>query len=167
VGFLTVLADKLIGELGLDPKHVFASGVSRGGHMAYRLALEAPARFRAVAAVSSNLPAPENFKCHPAAGSKASVMIMDGTADPLNPFQGGEVSFYGMYKRGSVLSSEKSGEYLAALAGLSATPAITQQHLGDGHGMPQPYWRNPRILGPTASLDGPAVIWAFFARQEN
>jgi polyhydroxybutyrate depolymerase len=192
VGFLTGLADKLIGELGIDPTRVFAAGVSRGGQMAYRLALEAPSRFRAVAAVSANLPAPENFKCHPAAHGKASVMIMVGTADPLDPFQGGEVTFYGMYKRGTVLSAEKSGEYFAAFAGLPATPAITEQYVGGGteveeflwgkgsatemelvaiqgggHGMPQLDWRNPRILGPTAKVDGPAMIWEFFARQQT
>jgi polyhydroxybutyrate depolymerase len=38
---------------------------------------------------------------------------------------------------------------------------------GGGHGMPQAYWRNPRLLGPTADLDGTAMIWAFFARQQD
>jgi polyhydroxybutyrate depolymerase len=37
---------------------------------------------------------------------------------------------------------------------------------GGGHGMPQPYWRRPRILGPSPSEpNGPAVIWSFFERQ--
>ncbi|MFI4967339.1 MAG: alpha/beta hydrolase family esterase [Gammaproteobacteria bacterium] len=192
VGFLTALADKLIGELGLDPKRVFATGVSRGGHMAYRLALEAPGRFRAVAAVSANVPIPENFKCKPAAQGSASVMIMDGTADPLNTFEGGEVKFFGMYARGKVLSARESGRYFADLDHLSGAPETsvapamdgfqvermlwhdgsrTEVELvaihGGGHGMPQPYWRNPRLLGPTASLDGPAMIWAFFAQQQD
>ena len=35
-----------------------------------------------------------------------------------------------------------------------------------GHGMPQPYLRYPRLLGPTLEEpNGPAVIWAFFERQ--
>jgi polyhydroxybutyrate depolymerase len=51
VGFLTGIVDKLISEIGVDPGRVFATGISRGGHMAFRLALEAPSRFRAVAAV--------------------------------------------------------------------------------------------------------------------
>ena len=37
---------------------------------------------------------------------------------------------------------------------------------GGGHGLPQAYWRRPRLLGPSPMApDGPAVIWAFFARQ--
>jgi polyhydroxybutyrate depolymerase len=66
VGFLTRMVDKLVSEIGVDPGRVFAAGSSRGGFMAFRLALEAPSRFRAVAAVSANVPSPENFKCKPA-----------------------------------------------------------------------------------------------------
>lgn len=192
VGYLTGLAHKLIGELGVDPKRVFATGVSRGAHMAYRLALEAPGLFRAVAAVSANLPAPENFKCKPEAEGGASVMIMDGTADPLNPFAGGEVQLFGMFDRGRVLSARDSAQYFADLDHLTGAPETSRAAAADavqvertlwrngsgtevelvaihggGHGMPQPYWRNPRILGPTARLDGPAMIWQFFARQRS
>ena len=85
VGFLTAMVDKLITEIGVDRGRVFATGISRGGHMAFRLALETPSRFRAVAAVAANVPAPENFKCKPAGQGTSSVMIMNGTKDPLTP----------------------------------------------------------------------------------
>ena len=81
--------------------------------MAFRLALEAPSRFRAVAAVSASVPTPENFKCKPAGQGTSSVMIMNGTRDPINPFDGGEVKFLGLLKRGKVRSSRESGQYLA------------------------------------------------------
>jgi polyhydroxybutyrate depolymerase len=97
VGFLTGMVDKLVGEIGVDPGRVFAAGSSRGGFMAYRLALEAPSRFRAVAAVSANVPSPENFKCKPAGQGTSSVMIMNGTKDPLVPFDGGSVSLFGLF----------------------------------------------------------------------
>ena len=36
-----------------------------------------------------------------------------------------------------------------------------------GHGMPQPYWQRPRILGPSPmEPNGPELIWEFFARQK-
>jgi polyhydroxybutyrate depolymerase len=191
VGFLTGMVDKLAGEIGIDPGRVFATGVSRGGHMAFRLALEAPSRFRAVAAVSANVPTPENCKCKPAPEGTSSVMIMNGTSDPLNPFDGGEVRIFGMLDRGRVRSSRASGQYLADLNHITGTPETHEtqgtggariEHVlwhnqsnieielvaihGGGHGIPQPYWRNPRILGPTLKEpNGPAVIWAFFERQ--
>ena len=106
VGFLGAVADKLVTEIGVDPGRVFATGISRGGSMALRLALEAPSHFRAVAAVSENVPTPENFKCKPAGHGTSSVMIMNGTEDPLVPFDGGEVSLFGLFvKRGKVLAS--------------------------------------------------------------
>lgn len=188
VGFLTRMVDGLAVRLGIDPRRVFAMGISRGGHMAFRLALEAPQRFRAVAAVAANVPAPGNFKCKPRGG--ASVMIMNGTRDPLNPFDGGEVRLFGLFVgRGKVLSSLDSARYFARLDHLAGMPETHTTEIADGFGVdrtlwhgeievelvairggghviPQPYRRYPRVLGPTPrEPDGTAAIWDFFARQ--
>lgn len=191
VGFLAGMVDKLISEIGVDPGRVFATGISRGGHMAFRLALEGPSRFRAVAAVAANVPTPENFKCRPSGQGTSSVMIMNGTKDPINPFAGGEVKLFGLLKRGKVRSSRESGQYFADLNNISGTPETNETQVtdgvhvqqvlwrndskvevelvaihGGGHGIPQPYWRYPRLLGPAPKEpNGPAVIWAFFERQ--
>jgi polyhydroxybutyrate depolymerase len=194
VGFLTGMVDKLVTEIGVDPGRVFATGISRGGHMAFRLALEAPSRFRAVAAVAASVPTPENFKCKPAGRGTSSVMIMNGTKDPLNPFEGGDVSLFGWFvSRGKVRSSRDSGQYFADLDNITGTPETSETEVaggvrvervlwrnespvevelvaihGGGHSMPQPYWRCPRLLGPTPKEpNGPAVIWAFFERQRR
>jgi len=192
VGFLTAVVDKLNAEIGIDPHRVFAAGSSRGGFMAFRLALEAPSRFRAVAAVSANVHAPDNFKCKPGPNGTSSVMIMNGTEDPLVPFDGGEVSLLGFsYKYGKVMSSRESGQYFADLNHIAGTPTTNETQVADGvrvehvlwrndskvevelvaihgggHGMPQPYRRRPRLLGPSPMQpNGPEVIWAFFERQ--
>jgi polyhydroxybutyrate depolymerase len=192
VAFLTGMVNKLISEIGADPGRVFAAGSSRGGFMAFRLALEAPSRFRAVAAVSANVPTPENFRCKPAGQGTSSVMIMNGTKDPLVPFDGGEVNLLGLfYKNGKVRSSRESGQYFADLNNIASTPETNEtqvaggvrvEHVlwrndskvevelvathGGGHGIPQPYRRHPRLLGPSPKEpNGPAVIWAFFERQ--
>jgi polyhydroxybutyrate depolymerase len=191
VGFLSALVDKLITEIRVDPGRVFATGVSAGGFMSIRLALEAPSRFRAVAAVAANMPTAENSKCTPA-GQGTSVMIMNGTKDPLVPFNGGEVNLLGLfYKGGNVRSSRESGQYFADLNNIAGTPETNQTSVvdkvsveqvlwrngskaevelvaihGGGHGIPQPYYRRPRLLGPSPmEPNGPAMIWAFFERQ--
>lgn len=191
-GFLAAMVDKLVGELGVDPARVFAAGVSNGGSMAMRLALEQPTRYRAVAAVVANVPAPQNFECKPAAQA-TSVMIMNGTEDPLVPYAGGEINLLGMfYKGGPIISSRASAQYFADWAQLAGAPethektvaegvrveqnrwsaagARTEVELvtihGGGHGLPQPYARRPRLLGPSPmEPDGPAMIWAYFERQ--
>ena len=193
VGFLDALSDKLTADLDLDRRRVFATGVSAGGFMAIRLALEAPSRFRAIAAVSANVPAPENFKCHPVE-AQTSVLFINGTKDPLVPFDGGEVNLFGLfYKGGNVLSSRGSLQYFATLNKMVGNPTVGQHALADdigveqslwrselgvevelvailggGHGMPQAAWRRPRLLGPSPMApDGPALIWAFFDRQRH
>lgn len=195
VGFLSALVEQLAGELELDRKRVFATGVSSGGFMSFRLALEAPDKFRAVAAVSANLPAAENFKCKPS-GKASSVMLMNGTKDPLVPYAGGESSLFGLFfKCGMVRSSRESADYFAEqnqIALRSAirsaiAPAISGDAQvayaiwrndsklevelvtihGGGHGLPQAYWRRPRLLGPSSMApNGAAIIWDFFARQK-
>ena len=43
---------------------------------------------------------------------------------------------------------------------------ITEIGVDPGHGIPQPYRRGPRLLGPSPKEpNGPEVIWAFFERQ--
>ncbi len=199
VGFLTALVDKLITEHRLDHSRVFATGVSAGGFMSLRLALEAPARFRAVAAVAASVPTPDNFKCtHAAAGTGAtSVMIMNGTDDPLVPFAGGEVSLLGLfYKGGNVRSSRDAAQYFADRNQLTGAPVIAETTVADGvrvervrwskdsrgrdssvevelvaihgggHGLPQPYYKRMRLLGPSPmGPDGTAEIWKFLVRR--
>ncbi len=191
VQHLNTLVDRLIAEHGFDQSRVFATGVSAGGFMSLRLALESPTRFRAVAAVSANVPVADNFKCKPAAQG-ASVMIMNGTQDTIVPYAGGEVELWGMFfQNGQVRSSENSAEFFVAhnqlpVAAkrelpLPATKNVKRMQWRDegrfevelvtivegGHGMPQPYWQRPRILGPSPmEPNGPELIWEFFARQK-
>ena len=190
--YLAAMVDKLVGELRVDPARVFATGVSNGGSMAMRLALEQPSRYRAVAAVVANVPAPQNFQCKPAAQA-TSVMIMNGTEDPLVPYEGGEINLLGLfYKGGPIISSRASAQYFAAWARLSGPSQTSEKSVaegvrveqnrwssvgaktevelvtihGGGHGLPQPYARRPRLLGPSPmEPDGSAMIWAFFERQ--
>jgi polyhydroxybutyrate depolymerase len=124
----------------------------------------------------------------------ATVMIMNGTEDPLVPFNGGEVNLLGFFDRnGKVLSSRASGQYFADLNHIAGAPETHETQMaagvqveqvlwrndsivevalvvihGGGHGIPQPYRRRPRLQGPSPKEpNGPAVIWAFFERQRT
>ena len=52
VAFIKAVVEKTKSQLSIDPNRVFATGMSNGGMMAYRLACEAPELFRAIAAVA-------------------------------------------------------------------------------------------------------------------
>jgi len=85
VGFLTALAGKLQNEHGIDPGHVFATGMSNGGFMANRLGCDRADVFAAVAPVAGTLGA--GVACNPS--RPVAVLEVHGTADPLVPFNGG------------------------------------------------------------------------------
>jgi polyhydroxybutyrate depolymerase len=192
VGFFRALVAKLVAEHGADRSRVFATGISNGGQMALRLALEAPDLVRAVAPVAASLPAERNMDCKPA-GRPVSVLIMNGTADPMNPFDGGDVALYGLVgNRGAVLSSEESIDYFRDLAGHTQAPELeTLPDLdpGDastvevkrwraaghksvalyaiqngGHNAPSPALEIPRLFGPTNhDISAAHEMWRFFA----
>jgi polyhydroxybutyrate depolymerase len=52
VGFVRQLLDQLSSQLNIDGKRIYATGMSNGAMMAYRLACEMPDRFAAIAAVA-------------------------------------------------------------------------------------------------------------------
>lgn len=175
VGFLRFLAQWFGTEHGVDQRQIYATGVSNGGQMALRLALEAPDLVAAVAPVATSLPTDENMDCT-YSNEAVAVLLMNGTDDPMNPYEGGTVALYGLLgDRGSVLSSAQTAQYWAQLAGHTGPPARQEMPdtvpdddsvvfverwstpgllpvahytiVGGGHGAPHPQLRLPRLLG--------------------
>jgi polyhydroxybutyrate depolymerase len=64
----------LTAEQGVDEKWVYVFGYSNGGHMSFRLAMEAPDEIAAVAAVAASLPTPDASSC-PQQGRTSRVMV--------------------------------------------------------------------------------------------
>src|SRR5213075_2919966 len=121
-GFIKSLLDLEVTAHAVDRKRVFAAGWSNGAQLAYRLALENPQDFAGVAAISASVPVKENLDCGQV-DKPIPVMIVNGTADPINPFRGGMVNL-GSAKLGNVLSSEDTAKYWAELLGATATPQV-------------------------------------------
>ena len=103
-------------------RSVFVAGMSGGGHMAYKLALTMPNKFKAIAAFIANLPDTDNMDCE-AVGKAIPVMIVNGTEDPINPYNGGEVNL-GPVKMGKVQSTERTLAYWSNLARYEGKPAF-------------------------------------------
>ena len=186
-GFLSALVARLVAEQGVDKSRVFVAGYSNGAQLAYRLALEVPERFVAIAAFGAGLPTDDNTVCRPV-DRPIPALIVNGTADPLNPFDGGPVP-----GRGTVLSTKDTAAYFARLDGqgrpttrrlphhdpgdstfVEQTDWDTAGHAevlldavhGGGHLIPQTRTSMPAHLGPmTHDLDGLNEMWSFFARQ--
>ncbi|MBO0948961.1 alpha/beta hydrolase family esterase [Fibrella forsythiae] len=107
----------------VDTKHVFAVGTSGGGHMAYKLALTMPRAFRAITAIIANLPDTTNLDCEPA-GKAVPVMIINGTDDTTNPYNGGVVVLGKNMNMGAVRSTDRTLAYWANLAHYQGKPTM-------------------------------------------
>jgi polyhydroxybutyrate depolymerase len=191
VGFLHALVDRLVEIHDVDRTHVYVTGVSNGGAMTIRLALQTPEFARAYAAVISSVPTPENMAMTPKR-KPVSILLMNGTADPFNPWNGGNVELYGVWgNRGPVLSAQASIDYFLELDGLGGSPATTQipdtnkddgstavrqrwtapgkrivtliRVQGGGHAVPHPDTHGRRLLGHSnRDFHAANEIWEFF-----
>jgi polyhydroxybutyrate depolymerase len=127
IKFIRQLIKETVTNNNIDPRNIFAAGISNGGFMCQRLAVEASDIFAAVVSVAASLQ--ERWKDTKPAG-KISIMLINGTADPLVPYNGGTVSIkfplLGItLKRGKIISTDKTIEYWLKNNALKVTPAIT------------------------------------------
>ena len=83
VGFINALLDHICAQYNIDRSRVYATGPSNGGFMSNRLGIELSHRLPAIAPMIATLPV--NLKKAVPVGP-VSVMIVNGTDDPLVPF---------------------------------------------------------------------------------
>ncbi|MBU3069040.1 hypothetical protein KOI40_04360 [Aestuariicella sp. G3-2] len=178
----------------IDDQRVFATGLSNGGHMSYRLALEVPELVRAIAPMAASLPVKNNNDCG-VRGKPVSVALFNGTNDPINPYGGGLVELMGDSSRGSVQSSDQTMDYWRVLAGIPSQPSrqwqVTTEKkpgpvaqvtewsangevmrlyklLDSGHVVPSSQVHFGRLFGGDApQIEAADEIWGFFNSLEK
>ena len=84
VGFMGVLIDTLRADYNIDPQQIFATGISNGGMMCYRIACEAPELFAAIAPIAASLMMED---CEPAA--PLPLIHFHSRQDTRVPYEGG------------------------------------------------------------------------------
>ncbi|MCG2629701.1 prolyl oligopeptidase family serine peptidase [Bradyrhizobium sp. WYCCWR 13023] len=92
VAFIAKLVDKLVADGTADAKRVYVTGVSNGGAMVMTLVCARADLFVAGASVIMNLTDESAVTCHPS--RPLPMLLMNGTADPLIPYEGGRGSSY-------------------------------------------------------------------------
>ncbi|ODS80788.1 MAG: poly(3-hydroxybutyrate) depolymerase [Cytophagaceae bacterium SCN 52-12] len=177
--FFLAMIDYFVGKYGINRKKVFASGVSGGGQMAYKMGLRLPDRFRAVAALVANMPSVDNMDCV-ASGKPVATLIINGTADPVNPDEGGEMK--AGFSLGRVVSTRESFAYWARLAGYEGEPekkALPDPVPGNNISMESYSYKKEgrpevtliRVIngvhGQPEDMDFYTEVWDFFKRQLN
>jgi len=127
VAYVRSLIDDLAAKHPIDTRRIYAVGLSNGAMMAYRLACELSDTLAAVATVAGGIATNVAPRCHP---SRAiSVLAIHGTADPIMPFDGGDVNGGRAGRprqpRGKVLGARASIEIFSAAARCTPTPSRT------------------------------------------
>jgi polyhydroxybutyrate depolymerase len=177
VAFLRAMVEKIGRDFTIDRSRIYATGMSNGAMMAYRLGCEASDLFAAIAPVAGAL----NIDCRPS--EPVAVLIFHGTADLHVPCGGGVgpkalerrvdqpvahaveiwqtangcTRAWPPVKRGSIVSQRWTG----CREGTTVTLYTIE---GGGHAWPGA--APPRLRGadvPTQEISASETIWQFFA----
>ncbi len=190
LGFVAALLDDLARRHKLDTRRVFATGISNGGIFSHTLAAQLAARVAAIAPVAGGLAGTLQDRFKPE--KPVSVLILQGTADPLVPYNGGDVVAFGS-KRGKILSTDetvkkwvehnqcrrepvkeelpdrdpKDGCAVTRYRypqGKDGTEVVLYRIEGGGHTWPNGAQYLPeKLIGKVCrDIDGSDVIWEFF-----
>jgi polyhydroxybutyrate depolymerase len=190
VAFLSGLLAGLTREFAVDARRVYVTGVSNGAFMSQRLAAEKSERIAAIAPVIGGMGPLIRDRFAPKA--PVSVLLMNGTDDPLVPYQGGPVARSA--NRGETIGIDEIVKLWSTRDRCSGQPetvllpdvdpadgtrvrrttyARCADHTavilytieGGGHNWPGGAQYLPRaIIGRTSrDLDATAVVWQFFA----
>jgi len=191
VGFLAKLVERLVGSHGVDPARVYAMGISNGGFMSFRLGVDLAEKIAAIAPVTANM---TPFLAGRKPARPMPVLVLNGTADPLVPYDGGHVRVLGQ-DRGAVLSTEASIRWWVERNGCpstftrawlpdrardgtrvevvthadcaAGTEVVLYRIVGGGHTWPGGQQYLPRLLVGRVcrDIDGTRTIFDFFARH--
>jgi polyhydroxybutyrate depolymerase len=193
VGFFKALIAELEKKYPIDPRKVFSTGMSNGGLMSLRLACDIPGQIRAIGALTASIPEDLVDMCSEEKPEKSGLLLMNGTEDPIVPFNGGAIKVFGQ-TRGRVVSTEKTLQVWLARNGCkdnpkvreiadkdpedgtrvteytydqcaSGVPVVFYKIHGGGHAWPGgwQYLREKRIGKTSRDIDAAEEVWKFFS----
>lgn len=119
VHFVSVLIDKISKTYRIDPKRIYATGISNGAIFSHYLGANLATRIAAIAPVVGGIAEPFGGRFKPE--QPVSVLIFQGTGDPLVPFDGGDVAWG---KRGKIISTMETVKKWTQHDGCKMAPEI-------------------------------------------
>ncbi|MCX6006878.1 MAG: hypothetical protein NTZ34_06415, partial [Chloroflexi bacterium] len=110
-------------NLTIYEKMVYATGISNGALMSNRLGCELSDKIAAIAPVAGNIPQKTASIWSPS--RVVSVLMINGTEDPVVPFNGGDVSLLSV-KTGKVISVADTVKFWVTQDGCPSAPEMEQ-----------------------------------------
>ena len=180
VGFIRAVVAQVIKDNAADPKRVYATGISNGGMMAYRMACEASDVFAAIAPVSA---VQEVQDCKPS--QAVSVFHIHGAEDQNVPIGGGvgkkahekelrapvqeSIDFWVKRDGCSVtVRSQEPDVDMVNYGGCDAGSEVSYFVIQDGeHAWPGGQQIAAFLDKPSKALDATFEIWKFFSTHSK
>lgn len=106
VQFITQLLDTLVKNYAIDSSRIFATGISNGGFFSIYLSYKLSHRLLAIAPVCASIPERIYNNFYPA--NPVSLLLINGTKDPLVPYEGGLVGNKRSGGRGRCTSTDST-----------------------------------------------------------
>lgn len=190
IGFMKAMLAEVTAQGLIDPKRVYAAGISNGGFMAQHMACVMPDALAGIAVVAATQPV--DAACPSA--RPMPVIFFHGTADKFVPFNGGPIATQ-FGNRGTALSNAQAVAIWQKRNGCGAAtrtqipakdasdpmPVTVETYLcpagrglenvivqDGGHTWPGAHqgWLVTRILGPvTDNINTNETMWSFFQSQ--
>ena len=174
VSFVPALIQHLKQERTIDPRRIYAAGVSNGGFLVQRLACESSVPIAAFASVVASFPSLLQGSCHP--NRPIPMLMINGTADTKVPWQGGNLPYGSLLPVPATIGFWQQYNNCpspAPLKRLSNNRVEIERYPnckggsevelvklnGVGHVWPR------GGSGPAQLLNGSQEIWAFFQRH--
>jgi polyhydroxybutyrate depolymerase len=166
VGFIKALVKQTVSTWNADPGKVYATGISNGGDMSFRLAVEASDTFAAIGVVSGGFIGPMTSKPDFAPKRPVSVVTVVGDAD----------LYFGQIDAGIKTWRERL-KCSQTAAESAATYTRTASRCADGSdidvyvvremGHLWPGATKGNMAAPNAGIVATDVVWAFFAAHSR
>lgn len=179
VGFINALITKLIETHPIDPKRIYATGMSNGGMMTHRLGIEIANRFAAIAPVVATVFGDEGKPEQP-----VSAIMLNGMLDQSVPYQGGPPGgrFADAWDGTPAKPARDQAAFWASANSCASDPAksadgastkwqyqcpagrAVELYLVNNNGHAWPGGQQGSRMGdkPSSSFHGTDVIWDFF-----
>lgn len=192
VAFVNAMIDAIAKEYKIDEKRIYATGISNGGIFSHYIGANLSNRIAAIAPVVGGIAEPFSKKFKPK--EPVSVLIFQGTDDPLVPYNGGSVA----RTRGKIISTDEAIKLWLKNNGIKEAPTTTESFdkdktddcnvdkyiwsggtdktavvlyklNGGGHTWPGGVQYLPRstIGGVCREVNATEVIWEFFKQHSK
>ncbi|MEV4820350.1 polyhydroxybutyrate depolymerase [Micromonospora sp. NPDC049274] len=163
VGFLNALTDHLVQTWRADPNRVFLTGISNGGDMSFRAAVEATGRYAAIGVVSGGYSGALTTDESYVPKSPVSVITFIGAQDEYAPkFQAGIKTWQQRLRCTPASKASGVPRVTRTEARCADGSEVSVYTIADmGHSWPGA--TSGQLAAPAAGVTATDLIWDFFA----